>query len=66
MVTKDIFSTIVQRNKEILAKKNDISNDILDHRNLMSKHTSNFNSIKEKNKKVHQERINKINNTLHQ
>lgn len=66
MVTKDILSTIVQRNKEILARKNDVSNEILNHKNLMSMHTSNFEILKENNRSIHHERMNKIKNTLHQ
>ena len=66
MRDKDIFSTLIETNKEVVQKKKAVHMRILKKRTAVSEELTHFDLLKKKNSSIHEERINKIKNTLHQ
>lgn len=65
MRDKDIFSTLIEKNKEVVQKKKAVHMRILKKRTAVSEELTHFDLLKKKNRSIHEERINKIKNTLH-
>ena len=65
MRDEDIFSTLAEKNREVVKKKKAVHVRILKQRTAISEELTHFELLKKKNRSIHEERINKIKNTLH-
>ena len=65
MRDKDIFTTLIEKNKEVVQKKKAVHMRILKKRTAVSEELTHFDLLKKKNRSIHEERIDKIKNTLH-